>query len=253
MLDRISFSVERGEVVTIVGPNGAGKTTLLRAIAGVRPFDGTIRLDGESLHTLSPRRRARTLAYLPQETESPFAPTVRELVRLGRYAHRGAWRALDRDDLAAIDAALERTGLAALADRTIDTLSGGERRRAFLARALAQSAPLLVLDEPTTALDIGHATFLIDWIRDLAAHGRTVLMSLHDVAHAARSAERVILLDRGSLVADGPPLDVLTSELARRAFGVRLCAVHNPQGQPVIVSESSSDSLRSAANNRPVE
>jgi iron complex transport system ATP-binding protein len=225
VVDGVSLSVSRGEVLAVVGPNGSGKTTLLRALAGILNCGGEIELSGRPQSSFSRRALARELAYLPQETWTPFSPTVEDVVRLGRYAHAGALRPLQSEDRRAVTAAMERADVAHLRLRPLATLSGGERRRAHLARAIAQEAPLLVLDEPTTALDVGHACAVMDLVRGLAASGAAVIFSLHDVVLAPRGATRALLLDHGRAVAEGDPSDVLTSDAAHRAFGLRLVAL----------------------------
>lgn len=229
VLDNVSLSVARGDVLAIVGPNGSGKTTLLRALAGILSYQGQIELSGRSHESLSRRAIARELAYLPQETWTPFSPTVEDVVRLGRYAHAGALQPLGPEDRRAVSAAMERADVTHLRSRPLATLSGGERRRAHLARAIAQETPLLVLDEPTTALDVGHACAVMDLVRGLAASGAAVILSLHDVVLAPRGATRALLLDRGRCVAEGDPSEVLTSDAAHRAFGMQLVALTDPR------------------------
>jgi iron complex transport system ATP-binding protein len=217
----IDLSVEPGEVLALLGRNGAGKTSLLRVAAGITaPAAGLVRLRGE---TPDRRARARLCAYLPQgETAAETDLTVRELVALGRLPHLGDFGEPGPADARAIDRAVEALGVGALLDRRVATLSAGERQRAHVARCFAQETPLLVLDEPTAALDPVHAADLLRRVREHARnaeHGALVVV--HDVLLAARYADRVALLCEGALVALGPPLEVLTPDVLERGLGLR--------------------------------
>ncbi len=228
-LTDVDLAVESGTLLVVTGPNGAGKTTLLRALAGVvAPAAGHVTLHGRDLGARTRRELARELCYLPQETWTEFGLSVIDVVRLGRYPHAGPLRALTPEDHRAVRDAMERADVATLAERPLPTLSGGERRRVYLARALAQQAPVLVLDEPTTALDVGHACAVLDMLAAWARDGRTVVLSMHDLVLATRGPGRALLLHEGRVLADGAPADVLTGEAARRAFGVPLVAVGEP-------------------------
>ncbi|MEN6525749.1 MAG: ABC transporter ATP-binding protein [Candidatus Polarisedimenticolia bacterium] len=230
ILRGLDVSLRAGEMVAVAGPNGAGKTTLLRVLAGIlAPSAGTLLLRGAPLDLRRRRALARELCYLPQETWTEFGLTVQDVVRLGRYPHAGPFRALRRDDLAAVREAMERADVAHLAQRPLPTLSGGERRRVYLARALAQQARILVLDEPTTALDVGHACALMDLLAAWAAEGRAIVLSLHDVVLAARGPNRCLLMHEGRIVGDDAPAAVLSGDAARAAFGVRLIALDEPR------------------------
>jgi iron complex transport system ATP-binding protein len=215
----------------VIGPNGSGKTTLLRALSGlVRPERGRVALEGRPVAGYSRRALARRLGFLPQETWTEFGVTVEQLVRLGRYPHVGMLKPLGDADLRAVQEAMRLADVAGLAGRALTSLSGGERRRAFLARAVAQGSPVLVLDEPTTALDVGHACAVADFLAALAQRGRAVLFALHDLGLALRGPTRAVLLDGGEIVADGTPEKVLTDAAATRAFGVPLAVVGDPPG-----------------------
>ncbi len=216
VLDDVTLELRAGELVGLLGPNGAGKTTLLRVTLGLQPASGTVTLGGERLAALPPRARALAVAYVPQEHEIAWPIAVRELVRLGRLPHRRP----PAEDAAAVEAALAHMDIAGLADRPATELSGGERCRALIARALAQAAPLLLLDEPTAGLDPAHSLALMAMLRALVAGGHGALVSLHDLALAARWCDRLLLLDRGRIVADGPPLEVLTPARLADVYGV---------------------------------
>jgi iron complex transport system ATP-binding protein len=223
VVDRVSFTVDHGEWVTVIGPNGAGKTTLMRAIAGLVPHDGRIALDGEELRRLGRREVARRVAVVPQVPAMPPGMTIREYVLLGRTPYVSYAGREGRYDRSATAEAIERLDLADLAGRELGTLSGGERQRAVLARALAQQAPLLLLDEPTTALDAGRqqeALELIDALRLDA--GLTVVAAMHDLTLAGQYASRVLLLSNARIVAEGGAAEVLTEPLIAEHYGARV-------------------------------
>jgi iron complex transport system ATP-binding protein len=223
VVDGVSFSIERGEWVTLIGPNGAGKTTLLRAIAGLVGHRGEIRIDGKPVARLRRRDVAKRVAAVPQSPFLPAGMTVQEYVLLGRTPYVSYAGRESRRDMAAADAALARLDLAALAGRELGTLSGGERQRAVLARALAQEAPLLLLDEPTSALDAGRqqeAMELIDALRLDA--GLTVVGAMHDLTLAGQYASRLLLLSGGRIVAQGAAAEVLTEPLIAEHYGARV-------------------------------
>jgi len=223
VVDGVSFSVERGEWVTLIGPNGAGKTTLLRSVAGLIGHRGEIRLDGDPIRRLRRRDVARRVAVVPQSPLLPGGMTVHEYVLLGRTPYVSYMGSESRHDVAAAEAAVARLDLAELADRELGTLSGGERPRAVLARAIAQQAPLLLLDEPTSALDAGRqqeAMELIDTLRLDA--GLTVVGAMHDLTLAGQYASRLILLSSGRVVAHGAAGEVLTEPLIAEHYGARV-------------------------------
>jgi iron complex transport system ATP-binding protein len=222
-LDGVTLEVPAGGWTILIGPNGAGKSTLLRAVAGLVGYSGAIAVDGRDARALSPRSRARLLASVPQAPLLPADMTVGEYVLLGRTAHVGLLGRMGAGDREAAAAAAERLDLALLASRRLDELSGGERQRAVLARAIAQDAPVLLLDEPTTALDVGRQQEVLELVGELRAErGLTVLGAMHDLTLAGQYAERLALLDDGRLVAHGPPAEVLTEARIERHYRARV-------------------------------
>lgn len=215
-----SFRVGEGEFVGLIGPNGAGKSTLLRAALGLVDARGEIAISGHDATAMSARERARHIAYLPQEREIGWPVSVEMVVSLGRAPHRPAFAGLDAADEARIEDAMRRMELQQFRHRIATELSGGEKARVLIARALAQDAPLLLADEPTAGLDPSHQIALMRLFAELAGEGRGVVASLHDLSLAARWCTRLILLDKGAIVADGPPAEVLTRERMRSVYGV---------------------------------
>ena len=229
VLDSISASVEGG-LVGLIGPNGAGKSTLIRAIAGLQPFAGNILIGGGPLARLPPAQRARAIAYLPQGQTVHWPVSVERLVSLGRLPHLAPFRRPAPADRAAIEHALERTDTARFRDRAIDTLSGGERARVLIARALAVEAPVLLADEPLAALDPAHQLEVMALLRAEATRGATVLAVLHDLTLAARACDRLMLLHQGRLVGDGAPRDVLTPTLLSEVYRVKAELIETAEG-----------------------
>ncbi|MCZ9346380.1 ABC transporter ATP-binding protein, partial [Streptomyces sp. TRM76130] len=214
-----------GEVTVLVGPNGSGKSTLLRTIARLqRARSAEVRIDGDTdASALTSREFARHVALLTQGRPTPSGLTVRDVVEFGRYPYRGRWGRSDQDGPAAVDRALALTGVSELAERGADHLSGGQLQRVWLASCLAQETGVLLLDEPTTYLDLRYQVELLDLIRDLADHhGIAVGVVLHDLDQAAAVADRVTLLEAGRIVADGPPEEVLTPDRLTAVYGIRI-------------------------------
>ena len=218
----VTLDVERGEVVALVGPNGSGKSTLLAALSGaLRPRAGRVWLEDRDLHAMSGRERARILARLPQEPRCPDGLTVRELVAMGRFAHRPRWGRGDARDRRTVDAALEAMELHDHGNRAVQRLSGGERRRAWIAMVLAQGASVVLLDEPTTALDLRFQVETLERLVELnRRHGVTLVVVVHDVEHAARIADRVVVLRSGRIYEVGRPTACLREETLQDVFGV---------------------------------
>ncbi|WP_345430766.1 ABC transporter ATP-binding protein [Actinoallomurus vinaceus] len=222
----------------IVGPNACGKSTLLRALARMlKPRSGTVLLDGRDIHARSTRAVARTLGLLPQSSIAPDGIRVGDLVARGRHPHQGLFRQWSRDDERVVQESMAATGVADLADAYVDELSGGQRQRVWIAMVLAQETPLLLLDEPTTYLDIAHQIDVLDLCARLhREQGRTLVAVLHDLNHAARYADHLIAMRDGRVVAEGTPADVVTAERVEEVFGLPCRVIDDPEtGTPLVV------------------
>jgi iron complex transport system ATP-binding protein len=220
VVDHVGLALRPGEVTAIVGPNGAGKSTLMSCLAGLRrPERGAVSLGGRPIAALDDRERARRVGYLPQTPEIAWRLDVRTFVRLGRTAHTGLFGE-GASDVAAVDRALESTAMTAFAERDITTLSGGERARALIARALAGEPTWLLADEPLTGLDLGHQLDAADLLRRIAQGGVGVVVTLHDLSFAARAADRIVVMAQGRILADGPPVEALSPDVLKRAYAV---------------------------------
>ncbi len=237
LLAGVSLAVGRSELVGVIGPNGAGKTTLLRAItARVACTSGAVSLDGAVLDRRGNRERARSIAVVEQLPEAPPTMRVADLVMLGRFPHLGLLRRESAHDVAVADEAMRRAGCATLATRLVGTLSGGERRRAFIARALAQEPRLLLLDEPTAGLDASAQGEIFEVVRAVADAGAGVLAVVHDLTLAAAWCDRLVLLDHGTVVATGAPREVVTAEHLARVYGPHVAVLAHPDsGLPLVV------------------
>ena len=234
----IDLQIEAGTVTTLIGANGCGKSTLLKAFGRLlTPSAGSIRLEGTPLHRLSARAVARRLAILPQKPLTPAATTVRDLVMRGRHPHQTLLRPWSPQDAAKVEAALEATGMSELADRDVGSLSGGQLQRAWIALVLAQDAPTILLDEPTTFLDLSHQLEVLRLVRTInARHGSTIVMVLHDLSLAARYSDRLVVLHQGRVLADGEPWQVITPEVLDAAFGLEALVIADPaSGRPLVV------------------
>ena len=232
----ISLRLARGEVVGVIGPNAAGKSTLARLCCGLlKPQQGSVSLQGEPLSRLSRRERARRVAFLPQHPPHDLSFTAHEVALMGRAPHLGLWSLEGPRDLDRARAALQEVDALELGDRPISQLSGGERQRVFLARAFAQEAALLVLDEPTAALDLAHQVLLVNALRRRAREGGGALLVLHDLALAGAACDRLALLDRGRVVAEGTAGEVLRPAVLSPVYGTDVEVVPNPAtGQPLV-------------------
>lgn len=233
ILRDINLDVAEGEFVGLVGPNGAGKSTLLKTSLCLLPSSGQIHLSRSDARSLPPLERSLRVAYLPQEREIAWSMSVERLVWLGRAPHRAAFRPRSPEDQEAVEAAMKAMEVDAFRQRSANALSGGEKARVLVARALAQRAPLLLADEPTAGLDPAHQIALMRTFRDLATQGNGVMACLHDLGLAARWCTRLVLLADGEIVADGVPRSVLTSERLRKVYKVEAyCAEH--KGGPIV-------------------
>ena len=222
LIDGLSLAMPGPGLTALVGPNGAGKSTLLKLAAGLEtPVRGRVELNGENLAAIPPRRRALAVGYLPPDGRSAWPMSVRNIVALGRAPRLKPLCRMSGRDMAAIGRAMEMTSVAMLADRRFDTLSSGERARVLIARTLAGETPLLVLDEPTAALDVRHQLGVMAILKDVANSGAQVLVAVHALDLAARFADRVLVLDRGRVAADGTPEAALSETVVERVFGVR--------------------------------
>ncbi|MGY3679222.1 ABC transporter ATP-binding protein [Streptomyces sp. TE33382] len=237
VIDDLDVAIPPGVITTIIGPNGCGKSTLLRTLTRLlRPARGAVVLDGEDIAGLRTRDVAKKLGLLPQAPVAPEGLTVADLVARGRHPHQSWLRQWSSDDADVVERALEMTGVSELADRPVDSLSGGQRQRVWISMTLAQGTDLLLLDEPTTYLDLAHAVDVLDLVDDLHESGCTVVMVLHDLNLAARYSDNLIVMRDGRILEQGHPRDVITAELLQEAFGLRAEVIDTPVGGgPLIV------------------
>ncbi|MGC4024186.1 MAG: ABC transporter ATP-binding protein [Mesorhizobium sp.] len=243
VVNSISFDVAPGEFIGLVGPNGAGKSSLLRALAGILPYSGSISIDGQSSTGIPTAKCALKLAFLPQDRDIAWNIPVETLVALGRSPYLPAFSSLRPNDLEAVSAAMRRMDVDAFRDRPINQLSGGERARVLVARALAQETPLLLADEPMAGLDPAHNLSLMSTFASLAREGKSVIASSHDLGLAAACCTRVILLDKGRVIADGTPAEVLTPDRLRTIYGIN-AFITTAEGQMVVQPLSLAESHR---------
>lgn len=222
VLQHVSLTIPKEKVTVILGPNGCGKSTLLRCLCGILPIEkGTVHFQGKSLLDLPPRALAQTVAYLAQSRRVPDI-TVRRLVLHGRFPYLTYPRRYRPEDHAAAHAAMEQMGILELADSPMEQLSGGQRQKVYIAMALVQNTPVILLDEPTTYLDISHQMQLLQQAKALSADGKTVVMVVHDLTHAMSVADHIVLMEQGRVCAEGTPEEVFASGLLDQVFGVRL-------------------------------
>ncbi|MDH6484669.1 iron complex transport system ATP-binding protein [Streptomyces sp. SAI-127] len=237
VINGLDVAIPPGVITTIIGPNGCGKSTLLRTLSRLlKPTRGTVVLDGDDIVKLRTRDVAKKLGLLPQAPVAPEGLTVSDLVARGRHPHQSWLRQWSSDDAAVVERALAMTGVSDLADRPVDSLSGGQRQRVWISMTLAQGTDLLLLDEPTTYLDLAHAIDVLDLVDDLHESGCTVVMVLHDLNLATRYSDNLVVMREGAILAQGHPRDVITAELLHEAFGLRAKVIDDPVGdRPLIV------------------
>lgn len=240
ILDGVTMEIPTGKITAIIGPNGSGKSTLLKTLTrSLSAWRGEVQFAGRSITALSPRQLAQQLAVLPQSPQAPPDLTVKNLVEYGRFPHRHWWQSMSFGDEDVVEWAIVQTGLAALAERLLSTLSGGERQRAWIAMALAQKPQVLLLDEPTTYLDICHQTEVLELVKALNADkGLTVGMVLHDINQAARYADHVIVMQGGRVYQAGPPQDIIDRALLREVFQVEAEILYDAAARPFFAVQS---------------
>jgi iron complex transport system ATP-binding protein len=236
----LSVAIPEGAFTVIIGANACGKSTLLKALSRLlKPTSGHVHLDGQAIDDLPARDVARRLGLLPQGATAPSRITVADLVARGRYPHQSFFRQWSRADALAVEHAMQATHIAALSDRPVDELSGGQRQRVWIAMVLAQATPTLLLDEPTTYLDITHQIELLDLMARLNAEGRTIIAVLHDLNQACRYATHLVAMKDGAIVASGAPREIVTEDLVFQVFGLRSVIIEDPvSGTPLVVPKS---------------
>lgn len=227
--ENLSVEIPHGSFTVIVGPNGCGKSTLLRTLSNLlKPAEGKIVLDGKNITSYKSKEVARNLGLLPQSSTSPEGMTVANLVAHGRYPYQNMFKQWTDEDDSAVQEAMRLTNTSDLSDRYVDELSGGQRQRVWVAMALAQETPILLLDEPTTYLDIAHQIDLLDLFEALNKNGKTLVAVLHDLNHAARYADNIIAMKKGQIIAQGHPCDIITAELVEEVFGLKSMIIEDP-------------------------
>lgn len=234
----LNLAIPPAKLTMIIGPNGCGKSTALRAMARLlAPRSGTVLLDGSDIRELSTRQVARRLGLLPQQSIAPDGIRVAELVARGRHPHQGLFQQWSPADEAAVADAMARTGVTAYSALPVDQLSGGQRQRVWIAMVLAQETPVLLLDEPTTFLDLTHQLEVLDLCKHLTSEGqRTIAAVMHDLGHACRYADHLIAMREGAIIATGPPVDIVTPELIRDVFDVETMIIPDPAaGTPLVI------------------
>jgi iron complex transport system ATP-binding protein len=237
IIEQLNFEAPAGCITALVGPNGCGKSTLLRGLARLlKPKGGMVYLDGKAIHALPTKQVAQQIGLLPQSPVAPAGLTVYELVAQGRYPHQSWFQQWSAEDARCMQEALAITNLVQMADRPLDTLSGGQRQRAWIAMALAQETEILLLDEPTTFLDLAYQLEVLDLLQDLNERGRTIIMVLHDLNQACRYADHIVAMRNGAIMAQGAPQEVMTPELIKEVFQLNCQIVPDPiSGTPLCV------------------
>ena len=239
IIDRVNIAIPRGEITVIVGPNACGKSTLLRALSRVLPSTGMISLTGKPLAEMGAKEIARTMSMLPQSPVTPDGIRVDELVARGRYPYQNVFGSWSEQDEQAVADALEHAGISAQATRRVDELSGGQRQRVWLAMVLAQDTPLVLLDEPTTYLDITHQVEVLNLSRKLQQAGKTVVMVLHELSMAFRYATNLVVMKDGAIQASGPGNEVVTPELISQVYELDCILLEDPEtGRPIVVPKN---------------
>lgn len=233
VINNIDLNIPEGKISIIIGSNGCGKSTILRSLARLlRPTAGSIYINGKDIHRHSSKEVAKQLAILPQSPEAPEDLTVKELCYYGRHPHKGLFSRYSAEDHEIVEEALKATKMDNLADRTLDALSGGQRQRAWIAMALAQGTELLLLDEPTTYLDLAHQIEVLELLCSLnEKHNRTIVMVLHDLNQAARYADHLISISNGEIYKEGSPVEVFTEKMIQDVFGLSSIIIQNPVDQ----------------------
>lgn len=237
IVESLDLQIPPGQITALVGPNGCGKSTLLRGLSRLlKPRGGAVLLDGKAVQTLATKELAKRIGVLPQSPQAPDGLTVYELVAQGRYPHQGMFQQWSAQDERLVHEALEMTGTSEFAARPLETLSGGQRQRVWIAMALAQQTEILLLDEPTTFLDLAYQLEVLDLLHDLNEQGRTIVMVLHDLNQACRYAHNLVAMRAGQIVAQGPPAAVVTEEMVARVFGLECRMTVDPvTGAPLCV------------------
>lgn len=237
IVHELNLRIQQGTITALVGANGCGKSTLLRGLSRLlKPLKGVVHLDGQDIHAMKAKDLARQLGILPQSPTAPEGLTVHELVAQGRYPHQSWFQQWSTDDERIVASALKKTNLSMFADRPVDTLSGGQRQRAWIAMALAQETDVLLLDEPTTYLDLAYQMDVLDLLDELNAEGRTIVMVLHDLNQAARYADRIVALRGGQIITQGTPEQVMTADNILQVFGLKAEVIVDPiTGTPMCV------------------
>ena len=251
LLDGVDLQADQGQMVGLIGPNGAGKSTFLRAVSGVLQVQGgSVHVDGAELRSLAAKQVASALAMVPQIMPYTHGFTAMELVLMGRYPHLGRFQVEGREDARIAREAMRLTETEGFGERTLDTLSGGERQRVIVSRALAQQPRVLLLDEPTANLDVLHQLKILGLVRQLVDDGLTTVAAIHDLTLAARFCDRLVLLSRGRVLAEGAPADVLTPEMISAAFGVEAAVYPDPHTGSLAISLIGPTAGRAAGGNK---